>query len=57
MGETPNHRKKEWSLNNEDNKDLSVGNGLTEEFDKKIVKADQLIKASIKYYDNIEKKK
>ena len=54
MDEIPNVRK---SLNKDENKDLSLGNGLNEEFDKKIVKADNLIKASIKYYDNIEKKK
>jgi hypothetical protein len=57
MGDTPNMRRKEWSVNRDENKDLSLGNGLTEELDKTIVKADNLIKASIKYYDNIEKKK
>ena len=56
VGETP-LRRKDWSLNKEEKKDLSVGNLLNDEFDKRIMKADNLIKASNKIYDNIEKKK
>ena len=57
MMEETQQRRKEWSQNRDENKDMSIGNRLTDEFDKKIVKADNLTKASQKSYDNIEKKK
>lgn len=57
MGETP-MRRKDWSLQRDDKKDNSYGNMINEEFDKRIVKGDNLIKASNKYYnENVEKKK
>ncbi len=56
ISETP-IKKKDYSLNREEKKDYSVSSLLSEELEKKVLKPDNLIKASNKYFDNIDKKK
>ncbi len=56
ISETP-IKKKDHSLNREEKKDYSVSSLLSEELEKKVLKPDNLIKASNKYFDNIDKKK